>query len=84
MSLLDDLKAEMDAEAHESAIRVSVTLRGVAADRFVDLHHRLGGEQQLAAGQLAAMLLRRALMTDEPRRQVSRRREPGTIGTPTE
>jgi hypothetical protein len=72
------IQKDLQNEANEQRVKLSVVLTGDPARVFQELHRALNAEQGISAGQLAARLLGLALIHhDEPRRRRSRALEMG-------
>lgn len=64
------IQKDLQKEANEVRVKLSVVLTGDPAQAFQELHRSLNSEQAISAGQLAARLLGLALVQhDEPRRR---------------
>jgi len=73
MNFADMIRKDLQDEANEQRLKISIVLTGDPARAFQALHHSLNQEQEISCGQLAARLLGLALVNqEEPRRRRSR------------
>ena len=82
MKLFSELKNELDQEASEESVRLSVGLSGRAAEVFRELHESLGGQETISRNALVTRILARALTDDDPPKQ--RRTVKGGVTSPNE
>lgn len=82
MKLFSELKNELEQEASEESVRMSVGLSGRAAEVFRELHESLGGQEAISRNALGTRILSRVLTDDEPPKQ--RRTVKGAVSSPSE
>jgi len=70
------IRKDLQEEANERRVKISVVLTGEAARAFQALHQTINQGQEISAGQLAARLLGLSLSDqEEPRRRRTRSAE---------